>query len=63
MAKRNIVIEYEFVSTKAYGDNYTLTLAVSASNEKAALNIAHIMGFKVFGARFNDNCIDWRIKR
>jgi 1,2-phenylacetyl-CoA epoxidase PaaB subunit len=55
-------IEFEFTSSKAYGDNYKLYATVEAKNAEQALNIAHIVGFKQFGARFNDNCIDWRIK-
>lgn len=61
MAKREITIEYEFTSTRADGDNYTRRLSIKADNEQAALNIAHIVGFREFGARFNDNCVDWRI--
>lgn len=61
MAKRKIVLEYEFTSAFADGDNYTLRIDVRAENEKAALNMARIVGFEWFGAKFNDNCVDWRV--
>lgn len=61
MAKHEITIEYEFTSVHADGDNYTRTATIRAENESAALKIAHIVGFSEFGARFNDNCIDWRV--
>jgi hypothetical protein len=63
MAKREITIEYEFTSTSAYGDNYTRTATVKADNEQAAMTVARIVGFEWFGARFNDNCVDWRVVR
>lgn len=63
MARREFTIEYEFCSTRADGDNYTREVTVSANDEQAALRVARIVGFEWFGARFNDNCIDWRIKR
>jgi len=59
---REFIIEYEFTSSVANGKNYTHTATVKAKNEKEALRVAHITGFNQFGARFNDNCIDWRIK-
>lgn len=63
MAKREITIEYEFTSARADGDNYTRTRVIKAENEQVAINIAGIIGFSEFGARFNDNCIDWRVAR
>lgn len=63
MAKREFTIEYEFTSTRAYGDNYTRRATIKATDERAALAVAHIVGFEWFGAAFNDNCIDWRIVR
>jgi hypothetical protein len=54
-------IEYEFISTKADGDSYTHRLQIKAQNAQSALIIARIEGFRAFGARFNDNCIDWRV--
>lgn len=61
MAKREFTIEYDFVSTRADGDNYTLRIAVKASSVHGAMSIAKIEGFSHFGARFNDNCVDWRV--
>lgn len=63
MAKREITVEFEFVSIHAYGDSYTICIIIKADDERAALNVAHIVGFEYWGARFNDNCIDWRIKK
>ncbi|MER8924293.1 hypothetical protein [Mesorhizobium sp. M0859] len=63
MAKREFIIEYEFSSTSAYGDSYTRRVTVSAEHEKEALYVARIVGFERFGARFTDNCFDWRIVR
>ena len=63
MAKRDIRVEYEFVSSRADGDSYTHIITIRAHNEHAALAVAHIFGFNHFGAKFNDNCIDWRIAR
>lgn len=60
---KTFAMEYEFTSTRADGDNYTRVLHIDARNEQAALNVARIAGFDAFGARFNDNCIDWRIKK
>lgn len=61
MAKREFVLEFEFTSTQANNNSYTRRATVKATNEQAALNVAHIIGFEQFGARFNDNCFDWRI--
>lgn len=55
-----IRIAYEFTSTKADGDSYVLHLDIKAKNVAAAMSVACIEGFRAFGARFNDNCIDWR---
>lgn len=63
MARRKIVIEYEFVSTRADGDAFLRYATVKAENEQAALAVARIVGFEWFGALFNDNCIDWRIAK
>ncbi|WP_089177220.1 hypothetical protein [Bosea sp. AS-1] len=60
---RDYIIEYEFTSTKAQGDNYTRRLVVKTSDVRAALAAARIEGFSAFGAAFNDNCIDWRVVR
>lgn len=62
MAKREFKVEFEFVSSKADGNNYSRTLNIKAENEKSALNIARLEGFSAFGARFTDNCVDWKIK-
>jgi hypothetical protein len=61
MAKKEYTIEFTFTPTKADGDSYTRTAKVQAYTPSAALAIARIVGFQEFGARFNDNCIDWRI--
>lgn len=63
MAKRDIKVEYEFVSTRADGNNSFRTLVITAETEQVAMNVAKIEGFKAFGALFNDNCIDWKVKR
>lgn len=62
MARREFKIEYDFTSTKADGDDYSRSIIVKADSARAALAVARIEGFKHFGARFNDNCFDWRIK-
>ena len=54
-------LQFEFTSSKAYGDNYTLVATTKATDERAALAVAHLVGFEWFGARFNDNCVDWRL--
>jgi hypothetical protein len=61
MAQRLIKMEYEFTSTRADGDGYKITIDIRADNERAALAVARIEGFRHFGARFNDNCVDWRV--
>lgn len=61
MARRDITIEYEFTSTRAYGDSYTRRAYIKAHDERDALAVAHIVGFQWFGARFTDNCFDWRV--
>jgi hypothetical protein len=61
MKKREFTIEYEFTSIEAHGGNYTRTRLVKAQDEQTALAVARIVGFSEFGARFNENCIDWRI--
>jgi len=59
--RRDYTIEYEFTSSRADGDNYTRRRSVRASYAREALVIAGIIGFTEFGARFTDNCVDWRI--
>jgi hypothetical protein len=59
---KEFIIEYEFSSTRAYGDAYKRRLIVKAHDEKGALSIAKIEGFRAFD-RFNDNCTDWNIVR
>jgi squalene cyclase len=61
MAKKEFIIEFEFTSTKADGDSYKRTAIVKAYTPSGALAVARIVGFQEFGARFNDNCIDWRV--
>lgn len=63
MSKREFKMEYEFTSTKADGNSYSRTVNISADSEKAAYAAARIEGFTQFGARFTDNCVDWRIVR
>lgn len=58
---RNFIIEYEFTSTRADGDNYTRRATVNAKDERAALALARIEGWNCFGARFTDNCVDWQV--
>lgn len=60
MTRKAFHIEYEFTSTKADGDTYVRYLDIVAKNLASALSVARIEGFRAFGARFNDNCIDWR---
>lgn len=57
----NFTVEFEFTSTKAYGENYTMTRVIRAKNAQAAIVSAKLIGFSEFGARFTDNCVDWRI--
>lgn len=54
-------VQYLFVSSKAYGEDYAITVDIKARDAKSALTIAGIEGFSRFGARFTENCIDWRI--
>lgn len=61
MAKRDFIIEFTFTSTKADGESYTRTALARAYTPSGALAIARIVGFQEFGARFTDNCIDWRV--
>ena len=58
---REYIVEYEFTSTKADGDSYKRRLTIKAKNVCTALILAKIDGFREFGARFNDNCIDWNV--
>lgn len=58
---REYVVEYEFTSTKADGDSYKRRRTIKAKNVCTALLLAKIEGFREFGARFNDNCIDWNV--
>jgi len=61
MAARFFKVEYEFTSVHAYGDNYTRRAIVKAMTAQEAITIARIEGFSLFGARFTDNCVDWRV--
>ena len=64
MATQQFKILYTFTSTRADGDAYTRTLTVKAKTAQDALGaIARIEGFRAFGARFNDNCVDWELAR
>jgi hypothetical protein len=55
----NFKITYTFVSTRADGDDYTRSIYIHAANYKAAMAMARTIGFTNYGARFNDNCVDW----
>jgi len=53
-------ITFFFTSTSAYGDSYTHQRTIEARNLAGAESVARIIGFKEFGARFSDNCYDWK---
>ena len=61
MARKDFTVEFEFTSTAAYGDNYTRRITVKAKTAREADNAARIAGWEAFGARFTDNCVDWRV--
>ena len=61
MASQSFTIEYEFTSARADGENYTRRATVKAKDERGALSLARIEGWNCFGARFTDNCVDWRV--
>ena len=61
MAAQNFIIEYEFTSTRADGDNYTRRATVKATDKRSAMSVVRIAGWENFGARFTDNCVDWRV--
>jgi hypothetical protein len=55
-------IRYYFTSTKAWGDDYSVPVTVMAKSRQSAEAQARLIGFDRFGARFNDNCFDWRVE-
>jgi hypothetical protein len=61
VAMQSFIIEYEFTSTRADGDNYTLRATVQAKDKLRAIHLARAEGWDRFGARFTDNCVDWRV--
>ena len=61
MARKIFTVEFEFVSVRAYGDNYTRTREIKADNAQDALAVARAIGFSEFGNLFTENCVDWRI--
>jgi hypothetical protein len=61
MARKDFTVEFEFTSTQAYGDNYTRRIAVKAETAREAETVARFAGWEEFGARFTDNCVDWRV--
>lgn len=60
MAKREYIVEFDFTSSKADGNNYTRRLTVKADSVSEAETIARLSAFSAFGAAFTDNCVDWR---
>jgi len=61
MTAATFTLEFEFTPTSADGDNYTRRRTVEAKNAAAALASARLLGWREFGARFTDNCVDWRV--
>ena len=58
---QTFMVEFEFTSSKADGDNYTRRIPVKAKTARDAENAARIAGWDAFGARFTENCVDWRV--
>jgi hypothetical protein len=63
MAQQDFIVEFEFTSTSADKDNYTIRRTIRASSARSALSLVKTasIGFSEFGARFTDNCVDWRV--
>lgn len=63
MSQQDFIVEFEFTSTRADGNNYTIRRTIRASSAKGAISLvtAANIGFSEFGARFTDNCVDWRV--
>lgn len=64
MAQQEFIVEFEFTSTRADGDNYTVQRPIRASSAQSAIALVTTagIGFSEFGERFTDNCVDWRIR-
>lgn len=60
MAKKTFIVQFEFTSSKADGDNYTRTVEVKAKTAKDAEDTAWFQRVSIFGAKGNDNAIDCR---
>jgi hypothetical protein len=54
-------IKYLFTSVRADGDEYMVPITIDAKSRQSAEAQARLVGFDRFGARFNDNCVDWRV--
>ena len=57
---KDFKIEFEFTSSRADGDNYTITRTIRAKNARQAITIAGITGVSEFGMRW-DNMSDYRL--
>ncbi len=59
--KKNYIITYDFVSPSVNGHDYERWIAVQSKKEPTDIQ-AKLLGFKLYGARFTDNCHSWHIR-
>ncbi len=59
MVMKKYLVTYEFVSTRAEGDNFFYCRTQKAKNYQKAEIAATLLGWKEFGELFTENCVNW----